>query len=380
MELILNEEQTMLDQSAKNFIKDNSPITRIRKLRDDKDPLGYSREVWKQMADLGWASIIFPEEDGGMGLGMAEVVLVTEAMGRNLAPEPYISTVMLAGQALSIGGSKELREQWLGPIIEGKQILAVAYQEKGSRFDINRLATVAVKTAAGYRLNGEKTQVQGGYGADAIIVSARTSGKDGERDGITLFLVPKETKGLTVTRQSRVDSRNVALVQLKDVEIPEANIVGTLGNGGQLLGQVIDLATVALCGEMLGGMNFAFERMLAYMKERVQFDVLIGTFQALKHRAARMFMETELSRSVVMAAARAVDENAENRDILISTAKARCSDAYIAVTNEALQILGGVGMTDEEDIGFYMKHARAAEMTFGDATYHKDRFATLKGY
>ena len=287
---------------------------------------------------------------------------------------------MLAGQALSIGGSKELREQWLGSIIEGNKVLALGYQEKGSRFDIHRPAMGATKNSNGYRLNGEKTQVLDGYGADAIIVSARTSGQDGDRNGITLFLVPKDAVGLTVTRQSRVDSRNVALVQLKDVEIPVANIVGELGNGGQLLGQVIDLATVALCGEMLGGMNFAFERMLGYMKERVQFDVVIGTFQALKHRAARMYMETELSRSVVMAAARAIDENDENKDILIATAKARCSDAYIAVTNEAVQILGGVGMTDEEDIGFYMKHARAAEMTFGDANYHKDRFATLKGY
>ena len=185
---------------------------------------------------------------------------------------------------------------------------------------------------------------------------------------------------MTVTRQWRVDSRNVALVQLKDVEVPESNIVGTVGKGGQLLSLVIDLATVALCGEMLGGMGAAFDRMLGYMKERVQFDVVIGTFQALKHRAAKMFMEIELSRSVVMAAARALDENDANKEILVSTAKARCSDAYILVTNEAVQMLGGIGMTDEEDIGFYMKRARAAEMTFGDATYHKDRFAALKGY
>jgi acyl-CoA dehydrogenase len=380
MELVLNEEQTMLAQTAKDFIKDNSPITRMRKLRDDGDLLGYSKEMWRKMAELGWTSILFTEEEGGMGLGMAEVILVTEALGRGLAPEPFLSTVILAGQALSRGGSPELKDQWLGGIIEGDKILALGYQEKGGRFDQTRIKTTAKKNEAGYILNGEKTQVMDGFGADAVIVSARTSGAEGDKEGITLFLIPKDSAGMTVTRQWRLDSRNVALVQLKDVHIPETHVVGMEGKGLELLNQVIDLATVALCGEMLGGMNAAFERTLGYLKERVQFDVVIGTFQALKHRAAKMFMESELSRSVVMAAARALDEKAPNKEMLVSTAKARCSDAYILITNEAVQMLGGIGMTDEEDTGFYMKRARAAEMTFGDAAYHRDRFATLKGY
>ncbi len=380
MGLVLTEEQTMLDQTAKDFIKNDSPVTRMRQLRDDKDSIGYSKDMWRHMAELGWTCILFSEEDGGLGLGMAEVVVVTEALGRGLAPEPFLSTVMLAGQALAIGGSEELREEWLGSIIEGDKVLAVAYQEKGGRFDLTRIATSAEKTSDGFRLNGEKTQVLDGFGADAIIVSARTSGEDGDADGLTLFLVPKETSGMTITRQSRLDSRNVALLNLKDVEVPESNVVGTVGQGGQLLSRVIDMATVALCGEMLGGMSAAFERTLSYIKERVQFDVVIGSFQALKHRAAKMFMEIELVRSVVMAAARALDENAENVERLISTTKARCSDAYVLITNEAVQMHGGIGMTDEEDVGLYMEHARASEMTFGDAAYHRDRFATLKGY
>ncbi|MBN1381377.1 MAG: acyl-CoA dehydrogenase family protein [Deltaproteobacteria bacterium] len=380
MELVLNEEQTMLAESVNSFVKDNSPITRFRKLRDENDPLGYSKELWKQMADLGWTAILFQEEDGGLGLGMAETVIVTEAMGRNLMPEPYLSSIMLAGQALSLGGSPELKEKWLTPIISGDSVLTVAYQEKMMRYHLYRGATKAEKTSGAYRINGEKVQVLDGNGADAIIVSARTSGNDGDAEGLTLFLVPKDTAGLTVIRQSRVDCRNLAIVQLNDVEVPETNIIGEVGKGGELLSRVVDDATVALCGEMLGGMSFAFDRMLGYMKERVQFNVVIGSFQALKHRAARMFMEVELTRSVVMAAARAIDENDPNKEILIATAKARCSDAYVAVTNEAVQILGGIGMTDEEDIGFYMKRARAAEMAFGDAAYHKDRFASLKGY
>lgn len=380
MGLVLNEEQTMLDQTAKDFIKNNSPVTRMRQLRDDKDSIGYSKDMWRQMAELGWTMINFSEEDGGLGLGMAEVVVVTEALGRGLAPEPFLSTVMLAGQALAIGGSEELRAEWLGSIIEGDKVLTVAYQEKGRRFDLTRIATSAERTSDGFRLNGEKTQVLDGFGADAIIVSARTSGEDGDTDGLTLFLVPKETGGMTVTRQSRLDSRNVALLILKDVEVSESNVVGTVGQGGQLLNRVVDMATVALCGEMLGGMSVAFERTLSYLKERVQFDVVIGSFQALKHRAAKMFMEIELVRSVVMAAARALDENAENVERLISTTKARCSDAYVLITNEAVQMYGGIGMTDEEDVGLYMKRARASEMTFGDAAYHRDRFAALRGY
>lgn len=380
MGLVLNEEQTMLDQTAKDFIKNNSPVTRMRQLRDDKDSIGYSKDMWRQMAELGWTMINFSEEDGGLGLGMAEVVVVTEALGRGLAPEPFLSTVMLAGQALAIGGSDELREEWLSSIIEGDKVLTVAYQEKGGRFDLTRIATSAEKTSDGFRLNGEKTQVLDGFGADAIIVSARTSGEDGDADGLTLFLVPKETVGMTITRQSRLDSRNVALVNLKDVEVSESNVVGTVGQGDQLLSRVVDMATVALCGEMLGGMSVAFERTLSYLKERVQFDVVIGSFQALKHRAAIMFMEIELVRSVVMAAARALDENAENVERLISTTKARCSDAYVLITNEAVQMYGGIGMTDEEDVGLYMKRARASEMTFGDAAYHRARFAALKGY
>ena len=380
MELIFNDEQRMLDQAARSFMKSVSPVSRLRALRDDPESLGYDKEVFKQMAELGWAYILFPEDQGGMGLGMADMVVVMEAIGSGLAPEPFLSSVMMAGQALSLGGNGALRDEWLGSIIEAEKVLALAYLEKGGRFDLTRVKTKAEKAGQGYVINGEKSQVLDGWGADAVIVSARTSGQSGEADGITLFLVPKDAPGMTAIRQSRVDSRNTALITFENVEVPESSILGSVGEGGKLLSQVVDLATLALCGEMLGGMAAAFERTLAYIKERVQFDVIIGSFQALKHRAARMFMEVELARSAVMAAARAVDENDPNAAALISVAKARCSDAYILVTNEAVQMHGGIGMTDEEDVGLYMKHARVAEMTFGDAAFHRDRFASIKGY
>jgi len=380
MELLLTDEQRMLDQSARNFIKKASPVTRMRELRDDTESLGYDKKVFQQMAKLDWTAILFPEDQGGMGMGMADMIVVMEAIGTGLAPEPLLPSVILAGQALTLSGNDALVNEWLDPIIEAKKVLALAYQEKQGRFDITRVTTTAEKTDGGYTLKGEKSQVQGGWCADAVIVSARTSGQSGDVDGITLFLVPSDTPGLTFTRQHRVDSRNCAIVRLENAKIPESSILGEVDKGGEILNSVIDMATIALCGEMLGGITATFERTLAYLKKREQFDVVIGSFQALQHRAAKMFMEIELARSTVMAAARAFDEKDAEAAALISVAKARCSDAYVLITNEGVQMHAGIGMTDEEDVGLYMKHARVTEMTFGDAAYHRDRFASIKGY
>ncbi|MBU2643144.1 acyl-CoA dehydrogenase family protein [bacterium] len=380
MELVLTDEQKMLDQSARNFIKKASPVARMRELRDDPESLGYDKAVFKQMAKLDWTAILFPENLGGMGMGMADMVVVMEAIGAGLAPEPIIPSVILAGQLIALSENETLMNEWLDSIIEVKKVVAVAYQEKKGRYNIAQVKTSAERTDVGYILNGEKSQVLGGWGADAVIVSAGTSGQSGDSDGLTLFLVPTEAPGVSITRQHRVDSRNVALVRLENVSVSEANILGQVNKGGKILSKVIDMATITLCGEMLGGMSAVFERTLTYLKERIQFDVTIGSFQCLQHRAARIFMEIELARSAVMAAARGYDEKTDHAAALISVAKARCSDAYILATNEAVQMHGGIGMSDEEDVGLYMKHARAAELTFGDAGFHRDRFASIKGY
>jgi alkylation response protein AidB-like acyl-CoA dehydrogenase len=380
MELLLTDEQRMLDQAARNFIKKASPVTRMRELRDDTESIGYDKKVLQQMAKLDWTAILFPEDQGGLGMGMADMIVVMEAIGIGLAPEPLLPSVILAGQALALSGNDALVNEWIDPIIEAKKVLALAYQEKQGRFDITQVTTTAEKTDGVYTLKGEKSKVQGGWCADAVIVSARTSGQSGDEDGITLFLVPSDTPGLTFIRQHRVDSRNCAIVQLENVKIPESSILGEVDKGGKILTSVIDMATIALCGEMLGGITATFERTLAYLKNREQFDVVIGSFQALQHRAAKMFMEIELARSAVMAAARAFDEKDAEAAALISVAKARCSDAYVLITNEGVQMHAGIGMTDEEDVGLYMKHARVTEMTFGDAAYHRDRFASIKGY
>jgi acyl-CoA dehydrogenase len=331
------------------------------------------------MAALGWTAIPFAEPDGGLGMGFAEVVLVTEAMGRGLAPEPYIPA-MLAGRAVALGGSGEHKEAWLRPAIAGHKVLALAHATRRGRHDLTRAPVRAIQAGGSFRLTGEATQVWGGHLADAYVIAARTAGQDGDRDGITLFVVPATARGLAGERQHRIDSLNACQLSLDGVEARDADVLGRPGEGHALLGRIVDEATVALAGEMLGGMSEALDRTLGYLRERRQFGVAIGSFQALKHRAARLYIELELSRSAVMAAARAVDAQSADAAQLVSLAKAKLSDVYCLIANEAIQLHGGIGMTDEHDIGFFLKRARAAEMTFGDATYHRARFAELAGY
>ncbi len=380
MQLVLTEEQELIAQTATEFVADHSPVSRFRALRDSADPVGFSRGLWKEMAELGWLGIPFPESLGGAGMGMAELALVVEAMGRALAPEPFMSCVGLAGQALFEAGSEAQKDRWLAAMIAGDALLALAYQEQGSRYDLCRVTTRAQRSGEGWQITGRKVQVLDGHVADALVVSARTAGQDGDSDGISLFLIPAETAGVEIERQTRVDDRNAAIVHLQRAEVAADALVGDLDCGGDLLESVVDRATVMLCAEMLGGMAQAFEMTLEYLKERKQFGVPIGSFQALKHRMARVFMEIELSRSSVMAATRAFDERSSETAKLVSLAKARCSDAYLLTANEGVQMFAGVGMTDEYDIGFYLKRARAAELTFGDAAHHRDRWARLSGY
>jgi len=377
MQLVLSEDQELLAKTAADFVAEKSPVIRVRQLRDRRDPDGFSRALWKEMAELGWVGIPFPEEYGGADMGLAELAVVLEALGRGLAPEPFLATTLLGGRALALGGSDAQKTEWLPGLIEGETLLALAQQERRSRYDLFRVATRAERAGSGFSLSGEKIQVEGGASADALVVVARSAGAEGDRDGIGLFLVRRGAEGLAVEPQHRVDSRNAALVRLDGVA---AEPIGEVGQGAALLESVVDGAIVGLCAEMLGSMSEAFERTLQYLKDRKQFGVPIGSFQALKHRAAELFIQIELSRSCVMAAARALDEGDAEAPQLVSLAKARCSDAAVLVGNEAVQMHGGIGMTDEHEIGFFMKRARVAEMTFGDAAWHRERWARLNGY
>ena len=374
--LVLTAPQDMLARTAAELVQKHGGVDRQRRLRDDGDDLAFSPEVWAEMAELGWLGIPFAEEDGGLGMGMAETVLITEAMGRGLAPEPFVSAVVFAGGLVADAGTAEQRAEWLPPSIDGEKRLAPALLEAGSRYGLDRVETRAQANGGGWSLSGEKVQVVGGVGADGFLIAARTGGDD---SGLTLFLVPA-ADGVEVVAQKRVDSRNSAIIRLDGVEVGTDAVLGEVGGGLEPLGRAVDRATVAVCGEMLGVMTEAFERTIEYLKTRSQFGVLIGTFQALKHRAAKMFIEIELSRSTVMAAARALDAGDADAALQVSNAKARCSDALILVTNEALQMHGGIGMTDEHDIGLFMKRARALEFAFGDAAFHRQRFAKLRGF
>ena len=380
MQLVLTEDQTLLARTANELVSGSPPIARLRKLRDSRDERGYALDRFARMAELGWTAIPFSEADGGLGMGFADLVLVTEAMGRGLAPEPIIPSIALAGRAIALAGSAAHKASWLAPAIAGTKILAFAHSRRGGRYDLTRVPLRATAAGGSFRLTGEATQVWGGFLADAYVVAARTAGQDGDAAGISLFVVPAASRGVASERQHRVDSLNVAQLTFEDVVVREADALGRIGDGHALLARVIDEATVALTGEMLGGMAEALDRTLVYLRERRQFGVPIGSFQALKHRAARLFIELELSRSAVMAAARALDAQSPEAAQLVSLAKARLSDAYCLVANEAVQLHGGIGMTDEHDIGFFLKRARACELTFGDAAYHRDRFAALGGY
>ena len=380
MQLVLTEDQELLAKTAADFVAEKSPVARFRALRDAGDPLGFSRDLWKQMAELGWAGILFPEKLGGADMGLTELACVLEPLGAALAPEPFLSTVLLAGEALRRGGSSAQQERWLPAIAAGDAIGSLAFQEPGVRWSPFHVATRAEPVGGGFRLHGRKIQVLDAAAADFLIVPARTAGEPGDVEGIALFLVESGAAGLEITPQTRVDQRGAGLLTLDGVSVDADAALGEIGAAGPLLEAVLDTATAGLCAEMLGSMGRAFEMTLEHLKSRQQFGVPIGSFQGLKHRAAQMFIEIELCRSAVMAAARALDAGDDEAQALVSLAKARCSDTAMLVANEGVQMFGGVGMTDEYDIGFYLKRARAAQLTFGDAAWHRARWARLRGY
>ena len=378
-DLVLTEEQQLLQSTAADFARQSLPVSRLRALRETGD--GFSRDLWREMGNLGWPGMLLPEEYGGLGLGYADAVVVLEELGKALAPEPFLSTVLLAGNAVLLGGSAAQKQEILPRVASDEAVLAFAHHEPRARHRMHHVATrAAAQSDGGFTISGVKDVVLDGAAAERLVVSARTSGGNDDRDGISLFLIDPHAPGVTVTRQQLVDHRSAALVRLDGVKVPADAQIGTLGKGADVIDATLDRATVGLCAEMLGGMVRAAEMTFAYLKERKQFGVVIGTFQALKHRAARMFIEIELGRSVVMAAARALDEGARDTAMLVSVAKARLSEGYVLVASESVQMHGGIGMTDEHDVGFYLKRARAAEILLGDAPYHRDRYAKLQSY
>ena len=379
--MILNEEQNMLKDSARDFCANKAPISQFRKIRDEKNPDGFDRATWRAMVELGWAGIPWAEEHGGLAFGYKGLGVVTEETGRTLLASPLFATVWVGGTVINIGGSAAQKADLLPKVAAGELLLALATEES-HRHAPYQVATRAEKGGSGYTLNGTKSFVLDGHVADTLIVAARTSGDTASRDGITLFLVDRKSPGVSVERIHLVDSRNAAKVVLTNVSVGAASVIGVVDKGADVLDPALDVARIGLAAEMFGSIQECFDRTVAYLKEREQFGVKIGTFQALKHRAANMFCEVELSKSCVLEALTALDEGRSAADIakLASLAKTKVGETYHLVAREGIQMHGGIGMTDEFDIGFFIKRQAVAEQTFGDVNFHRNRYGELEGY
>ncbi len=381
MPMILNEEQNMLKDSAKDFCTNNAPIAQLRSLRDSENAEGFDRDTWNAMVELGWAAIPWAEEHGGLAFGYKGLGVVTEETGRTLTASPLFSSAWVGGTVVNLGGSDAQKAEMLAKVATGELLLALALEE-GHRHAPYNIATSAESAGDGYTLNGKKTFVLDGHVADQLIVAARTSGDQGARDGITLFLVDRNADGVSVTRTQMVDSRNAANIELSGVSVGADAVVGSVDGGADILDPALDIARIGLSAEMLGSLQECFERTVEYLKERKQFGVAIGSFQALKHRAANMFCEIELSKSCVLEALTALDEGRDAAEVakLASLTKAKVGETFNLVSREGIQMHGGIGMTDEFDIGFFIKRAAVTEQTFGDVNFHRNRYGELEGY
>ncbi len=372
MNFDLSKEQEMIVASVAGFVKDESPVERFRELRGTDQ--GWDPRVWKEMGDYGWLGIAFPEEYGGIDGSFIDMALILEQLGRGLVPEPYIASVVLAGWLVFERGSDEQKNAWLRPMIEGDISLALAYVEAGSRYDLARVGTSA--TAAGdgtYKLTGQKTWVLNGHAANGIVVSARTGGEAGTEDGVSLFLVEGDAAGLERTPVNGMDGHKTAFLQFADTP---ATLLGGEGDAFEDLCWAIDRGAAAACAEGQGHLQEMFERTIEYLKQREQFGVKIGTFQALQHKAADMFAETELCRgTMILAALQAEVEDRTERETEISAAKLQLTDGGWLVQENCIQLHGGIGITDEADVGLFFKRLRVLQGLFGDADYHVGRVA-----
>ncbi len=378
MALVLNEEQQLLKESAEGFFKEKAPVSQLRRLRDDGNELGYSTDFWAEMSEMGFAGLLVDEDHGGTAFGYVGAGIVAEAMGHTLSASPFMASGVVAASIIATAGADAQKSELLPAIASGEMIVTLAIDE-GSRHNPEDTALKAEKTGEGFKLNGLKTFVPEGSGADKFLVLARTAGEAGERDGLSLFLVDRGTNGLIVDAIVSVDSRNWAKVTFEGVSLTADALVGAEGKALEGLEPALDRARIVVAAELLGISQHCFTETVEYLKERKQFGVPIGSFQALQHRAAELYGEIEVTRSAVLKALQMADTGGDVA-WFASLAKAKASKTAELATNEAIQMHGGIGMTDEFDMGFYIKRARVLQHLYGDFNYHADRFARLSGY
>lgn len=376
MPLILTEEQQMLKQSASEFLRASAPVEQLRLLRDSKDAKGYDTNTWSQMVEMGWTAMVIPEAYEGLGFGYTGLGQILEESGRTLTASPLFATVVLGTGAILHSHNKAIKEAVLPRISAGELKLALAHEETHTHKALPTVTTF--QTEAGhYVINGMKNFVLDGHIADLLIVTARTDEEDASKIG--LFLVDAKTEGVSITRKRMMDSRNAAEIRFDRVQIDSSKRLDDGSDGAELLERVLDIGRICLSAEMLGTSLEAFERTIAYIQERRQFGVSIGSFQGLQHRAAHAFCELELCKTLILKALHAIDET-DKLSTIASMTKAKMGEVAQLVTNEAIQMYGGIGVTDEEEIGFFMKRARVAQRTLGDYNFHLDRFASLKEF
>ena len=379
MPLVLTEEQSMLRDSARGLISDKAPVAHLRSLRDTKDATGFSRELWKAFAGMGFTGLLVPENFGGSGLGAVEAGVVMEEIGRTLMPSPFLSTAVLAASALVRGGSDAQKAAYLPKISDGSLLAALAVDE-GAKHRPLQTKLQAVRSGNGFKLSGSKAFVVDGHTADLLIVAARTGGSAGERNGLTLFLVDPKAKGLAVERTAMVDSHNAARIEFSNVEVNADSVLGEVDQGGALLEGLLNIGRGAVASEMVGLSEEVFSRTVTYLKERKQFGKLIGEFQSLQHRAAELYIDIEITRAAVLKALQTLDGDFDKASAAVAVAKARAGTTATRAVQEGVQMHGGMGMTDQFDIGFFMKRARVCQELFGDSNYHADQLARMKSY
>ena len=379
MKLVLSEEEQFLKDTAKNFADERSPISHFRSLRDNNDPKLWDKDIWSEMVKLGWPGILIPEEFGGSNFGVTGIGVILQECAKTLTPSPLFATGVLGAYAITQFGNDDQKSNYLPKIVSGEITTALAIDET-SHHEPSKTEMTAKKNDSNYILNGKKIFVIDGASADILIVLARTSGVKGDSTGLSLFILNSDTSGIEIKKLDMADSRNYANISFNEVIIDESSLLGDLETAGETVESILDIGRIAMSAEMLGNAESAFEITLDYLKQRKQFGALIGSFQALQHRAAEMFCEIELTKSSVMAAMRAADENSNELQRLSSLSKTMAGETLHLVSNEAIQMHGGIGVTDEYDIGFFLKRARVAEQIFGSAKYHTERYANLSGF
>ena len=379
MSLVLTEEHSVPRDSARGLISDKAPVSHLRQLRDAKDATGFSRDLWKAFAEMGFSGLLVPENFGGSGLGCVEAGVVMEEIGRTLMPSPFLATSVLAASALSRGGSEAQKAAHLPRISDGSLLAALAIDE-GAKHRPLQINLQAVRSGNGFRLNGAKAFVVDGHTADLLIVAARSGGSAGERNGVTLFLVDPKAKGIAIERTAMVDSHNAARIEFSNVEVNADHVLGEVDQGAALLEGVLNIGRGAVASEMVGLSEEVFGRTVTYLRERKQFGKLIGEFQALQHRSAQLYIDIEITRAAVLKALQTLDGDFDKAGAAVAVAKARAGSTATLAVQEGVQMHGGMGMTDQFDIGFFMKRARVCQELFGDANYHGDQLARMKSY